>query len=149
MDSLIRDLLRASKQLRLRLEAALAEVGGSFAMFAVLDAVAIEPGLSQRAIGDRLSIEGPSITRHLDHLEAEGLVTRQRDREDRRIIHITLTATGQARYEALCPIVHQHECDLLAPYSPDEAALLRRFLGHIHRTAGAEAAPVAVGDEQG
>ena len=131
MESLIRDLLRAAKQVRLRMEDALAEVGGSFAMFAVLDAVAIEPGLSQRAIAQRLSIEGPSITRHLDHLEGEGLVTRQRDQIDRRVIHITLTAAGQTRYDALCPIVAAHECALFAPFAPADVMVLRQLLHQI------------------
>lgn len=131
MDSLIRDLLRGAKQLRMQLEAAMVEGGGSFAMFVVLDAVALEPGLSQRAIASRLSIEGPSITRHLDHLEREGLVTRQRDIADRRIMHITLTDDGRARYIALCPIIQSYEARLFTTYTPEDRLVLERFLQQI------------------
>ena len=131
MDSLIRDLLRTAKQLRLQLDDALTAVGGAVAMFAILDAVAVEPGLSQREIADRIAVEGPAVTRQLDHLEAEGLVTRQRDAEDRRILHVTLTPAGWARYATLGPLVSAYEQTLLNPFSPDEIAVIGRFLHHI------------------
>jgi MarR family transcriptional regulator for hemolysin len=131
MASLIRDLLRTTKVLRLHLDDALTAAGGAMAMFAILDAVAVEPGLSQREIAERIAVEGPAVTRQLDHLEAEGLVIRQRDSGDRRILHVTLTPAGWARYATLGPLISAHEQKLLEPFTSDEIAVLAQFLQHI------------------
>ena len=53
-----------------------------------------EPGLACREIGDRMIKRDPDITRLLDRLEARGLVTRGRDRADRRVITTRVTAEG-------------------------------------------------------
>src|SRR5215468_742834 len=98
MQSTVRELMRTAKLLRLSMEEALAAAGGSFATFVTLDAVCIDAGLSQREIARRLSIEGPSVTRHLDHLEAEGLIERRGDPADRRLTRVFLTDAGKERY---------------------------------------------------
>jgi Transcriptional regulators len=43
------------------------------------------------------------VTRHLDRLEREGLVTRSRDLEDRRQISVELTAAGKALHRGSAP----------------------------------------------
>lgn len=135
MESLIRSLLRTAKQIRLCMETALAKADSSFARFAVMDALAEEPGLSQRDIGERLSIEGPSITRHLDHLEAEEYVLRQRDRTDRRITRCYLTEAGRHHYNELCPLVAQIEAEAFAQTSPDELLTFAQVLHHLRDSA--------------
>jgi MarR family transcriptional regulator for hemolysin len=132
MGSTVRELLRTAKLLRLCMEEALAEAGGSFATFVILDAVSVEPGLSQREIARRLSIEGPSVTRHLDHLEAEGLIERRGDPSDRRLTRVFLTDAGKERYLALCPIVHSQEETLFADTDPAQVESFRSLLHDLH-----------------
>jgi DNA-binding MarR family transcriptional regulator len=43
----------------------------------------------------------PDITRLLDRLEARGLLTRTRDRQDRRVITARITSEGQRLLEVL------------------------------------------------
>jgi DNA-binding MarR family transcriptional regulator len=51
-------------------------------------------GLACREIGERMVTRDPDVTRLLDRLEDRGLVTRTRDREDRRVITTRITDDG-------------------------------------------------------
>ncbi|HKD75838.1 MAG TPA: MarR family transcriptional regulator [Ktedonobacterales bacterium] len=134
MGSIVRDFCRTAKQVRLQLETGLAAVGGSYATFVVLDAISYESGLSQRDIAHRISIEGPALTRHLDHLEADGLVERRRDPADRRIVRVYPTEAGTQLYDSLCPVVARLEHRLIATLKPQELAILRQALAAIQKT---------------
>jgi DNA-binding MarR family transcriptional regulator len=57
------------------------------------------------AIGERLVSQDPDITRLLDRLERQGLVRRQRDLRDRRIVLSQITAEGLAQLKKLDGIV--------------------------------------------
>jgi MarR family transcriptional regulator for hemolysin len=127
-ESSVRRLLRAAKGVRLCMEAALSEAGASFATFAILDAVSIEDGLSQRQLASRLSIEGPPLTRHLDRMEEDGLVVRRRDAHDRRVQRVYPTAAGTHLYAALCPLVAELERELLAEVPASQAQAFAQIL---------------------
>src|SRR5690242_13209745 len=77
----------------------LGEHGGSLATWLVLHHAVVEPDLGQSQLAARLSIEAPTLVRHLDKLEADGLLERRRDPRDRRVVRIRVTAAG-ARAEA-------------------------------------------------
>jgi DNA-binding MarR family transcriptional regulator len=130
----VRTVLLGSRYMRQELERRFAAENVSFAAFTVLDAIAAAPGLNQRAIGRSICSEGPSVTRHLDHLEAAGLVTRQRDATDRRTIRVWLTDAGRAQYDALCPIITAFEAEILAPFTPADLATVTRVLDAIRAT---------------
>jgi DNA-binding MarR family transcriptional regulator len=53
------------------------------------------PGISQKEMADRLEVEPISVARLVDKLEANGLVERRADEQDRRIwrLHLLPTAT--------------------------------------------------------
>lgn len=51
-------------------------------------------GLTCSGIGDRLLTRGPDITRLLDRLEAQGMIERERDTEDRRVVTTRITESG-------------------------------------------------------
>ena len=59
----------------------LADLGSSVTEWIVLRniAVAPEPGASQAEIARFSDMGGPALVRHIDRLEADGLVTRTRD----------------------------------------------------------------------
>jgi DNA-binding MarR family transcriptional regulator len=138
MGSNLRTVLLGARSMRQELERRFVAAGASFAAFTVLDAIAEAPGLNQRAIGRRICSEGPSVTRHLDHLETAGLVTRQRDATDRRTIRVWLTDTGHAQHEALCPLVTAFEAEIFAPFTSTDIATLTRVLGAIRAMLSAD-----------
>jgi DNA-binding MarR family transcriptional regulator len=53
------------------------------------------PGsLSCRSIGDRMISHDPDMTRLLDRLEKRGLITRERQKDDRRVVKTHITPEG-------------------------------------------------------
>ncbi|MBI2001162.1 MAG: MarR family transcriptional regulator [candidate division NC10 bacterium] len=66
-------------------------------------------GLACREIGERMITKDPDVTRLLDRLEERGLVTRTRDRADRRVITTRITKKGVALLNELDePVAQLH-----------------------------------------
>lgn len=51
-------------------------------------------GLACRGIGERLITHDPDITRLLDRMEKRGLITRERQKDDRRVVKTRITPRG-------------------------------------------------------
>ncbi len=51
-------------------------------------------GLACRGIGDRMITHDPDITRLLDRMEKRGLITRERQKDDRRVVKTRITPRG-------------------------------------------------------
>jgi len=51
-------------------------------------------GLACRGIGDRMITHDPDITRLLDRMEKRGLITRERQKDDRRVVKTRITPKG-------------------------------------------------------
>lgn len=60
-----------------------------------------EEGVTQKELVERASIEQSTMAEHLDRLEADGLVYRERDREDGRRYRIFLTDKAKEMSEDL------------------------------------------------
>src|SRR5260370_6314463 len=61
----------------------------------------------QCVLADEVGIEGPSLVRLIDLLQAEGLVERREDPTDRRAKMLHLTALGEIRAEELNRILRR------------------------------------------
>jgi DNA-binding MarR family transcriptional regulator len=68
----------------------------TFGQFQHLRNLWVENGLTQAELSRRVGIEMASSTAILDSLEAEGLITRERNATDRRKINVFLTPAGAA-----------------------------------------------------
>ena len=51
--------------------------------------------LSLSELSDKIRAQNSTVTGIIDRMEREGLVTRERSKEDRRVVHIRLTPKGQ------------------------------------------------------
>lgn len=131
MDFLGRHLALLAKALRAHFEARLSELGASWPAWAVLTCAIEEDGLSQRQLAARMGIEGPTLTRHLDHLEADGLIVRRRDGHDRRILRVSATPAAHRLHARLAAVARDLDADLVVGLSPSEVAELRRLLAHL------------------
>ncbi|HYL85777.1 MAG TPA: MarR family transcriptional regulator [Candidatus Angelobacter sp.] len=58
-------------------------------------------GLACRGIGERMITHDPDITRLLDRMEKRGLITRERQKDDRRVVKTRITAQGLALLKPL------------------------------------------------
>jgi len=95
-------IVLAGRRWRSLLDERLRPLGHSAPRMEALSAIARSAQLSAQVdIAKRIGIEGPTLTRTLDHLEAEGLVQRLPDPNDRRANRIKLTRKGD---EALAEI---------------------------------------------
>jgi DNA-binding MarR family transcriptional regulator len=68
-------------------------------------------GLGCSSIGERMISHDPDITRLLDRMEKRALITRQRQKDDRRVVKTRITAEGLTLLKRLDhPIRELHKC---------------------------------------
>lgn len=121
-----RELILAAKSLRAYFQQAMASEGEALSTFLVLDVVARGEGRRQREIADGIQIEGATMTKHLDRLEAEGLVARRRDPSDRRAVLVDLTPAGRSTHRRLLEVMREaHEACWAGIGDRDRAATKR------------------------
>lgn len=71
--------------------------------FAVLEALYHLGSMTQGEVGAKVLKSGSNMTTVIDNLERNGLVRRERDAKDRRVIHVHLTEAGTGKVEAILP----------------------------------------------
>ncbi len=81
---------------------------------------------AQIAIAKRIGIEGPTLTRMLDTLEAEGLVIRRADPTDRRTKLIELTEAGKRALDEIMAVAHNFRKSILNDLSDVELDAVNR-----------------------
>lgn len=59
------------------------------------------------SLANKLVSRAPDITRMLDRLEQQGLIARHRPEENRRVVQVTLTATGTRLLDEIAGPLHQ------------------------------------------
>jgi len=114
---------------------ALAGVGGSMPMWFILSNLQGEAWRTQHELARALHIEGPTLTRHLDGLEEEGLVVRRRGPSDRRAVSVELTDAGRARHAEMLRAVQAFNRQLLNGFSAEEIAELQTLLARLEQNA--------------
>jgi len=75
----------------------------TYSQFAVLEALYHLGSLTQGDISAKVLKSGSNMTTVIDNLERDGLVRRQRDASDRRVIHVHLTEAGSSKIESVLP----------------------------------------------
>lgn len=122
-------IVMAARRWRALIDEHLRERGHSASRMEAMASIAYSAaGATQIQVAKRIGIEGPTLTRTLDMLEADGLVERLADPKDRRNKHMRLT---QAGYEALADmfkITQRLRKHLVNGISESEIAANSRFL---------------------
>lgn len=93
---------------------------------------------SQRSIAAEVGVEGPTLTHHLNRMEGDGLVTRQRDPQNRRAHQVELTDRGHAEFRSLVGVVQTFDERLRAGLTDAELATLRQLLQRLAANAATE-----------
>jgi len=75
-----------------------------------------------------LTYDTGSMTRMLDRLADKGLITRERNPDDRRAVQLRLTPIGQALHPKLMEIAEQVLARHLAGFTPAEIEQFQRFI---------------------
>lgn len=104
-------------------------------MWLVLIALKSRPSANQRELADAVGIQGPTLTHHLDAMEAAGLLTRRRKPENRRVHMVELTAAGEALFVRLRDAAMAFDQRLRVGFSESDidstAAVLTRLQANV------------------
>jgi MarR family transcriptional regulator for hemolysin len=122
------DVTRTGRLLSLEFNEALSEAGGSLPQWLILAALKRGDHAMQRDIAAAIGIEGATLTHHLNRMEADGLVRRDRVAGNRRTQVVTVTPDGDALFGRLLRAVVAFDQRLRAGFSERELNTLRRLL---------------------
>jgi DNA-binding MarR family transcriptional regulator len=127
--SVMFSLLEAAHALEARVEAALARVGLSSAKYTVLAKLARagEP-LTLSDLAAQVSCVRSNMTQLVDRLEAEGLVRRVDDPEDRRMVRAALTKLGEEKEAAGAEQMGRIQSQVAAVLTKADRGALERAL---------------------
>ncbi len=128
-----RSIGRAHKMVRAWGDREMAALDSSVTEWIVLFhiAAAPAPGASQTEIARFSEMGGPALVRHIDRLEADGIVTRTRDTADRRVIRLALTEAGHERLDALRQVMARCDVAMRSVLTADEAAVMQTALDKV------------------
>ena len=117
-------VLRLARNLRRETEA----LGVTSHQATLLWLVRSRPGLSLRELASEEGISAPSLSGHVDRLEAAGLLRRVRSSDDRRRVGLELTAEGRALLKRIRARRTTWLADGLARLTDEEREQLERAL---------------------
>lgn len=126
-------LTRASETLNALLELGLASAGLSMSQFGILEALLHLGPLCQRELGEKLLRSGGNITLVVDNLEKRGLVRRVRQKNDRRMIAVHLTAKGLRLISSIFPAHAAAITKMMNSLSASEQEQLRKLCRKLGR----------------
>jgi MarR family transcriptional regulator for hemolysin len=89
----------------------------------------------QGVLADEMGIEGPSLVRLIDLLQAEGLVERREDPTDRRAKMLHITALGQSKVAEINRVVGRLRSELLGSIPEQNLAVTFETLQRIEAAA--------------
>jgi MarR family transcriptional regulator, transcriptional regulator for hemolysin len=126
---------RTAKALSRAFDDALVAAGGSTPTWLVLLAIKSGGHRTQGDLAEAVGVRQPTLTHHLDALERDGLVHREREPGNRRVQQVTLTDTGEQLFLRLRRAAGSFDGRLRAGLDETEVTELRRLLSHLVENA--------------
>ncbi len=128
-------ILKTADGLSQQAEQLIKSAGLTMAQYNVLRILrGAEPeGLLCRGISDRMISRDPDITRLLDRMESHGWITRQREKEDRRVVKTRITEEGLAVLKTLDQPVRELHKGQFSHMSGSELKTLAKLLEEVER----------------
>lgn len=125
------ELTRTAKLVSRAFDQALAEVDGALPTWAILASLKAARHGKQQDIAEAIGIEGATLTHHLNRLERDGLVSRSRDPDNRRVHRVTLTEAGEQTFFRMLAAVQAFDQQLRAGLTGEDEATLRAVLDRL------------------
>lgn len=113
-------LLRATRAVQAQVEPRLVAEGLTMTQLGVLEAILHKGPLTHRELGRKVLTSAANMTDVVNKLAARGLVARLRCPADHRLVHVMLTACGQALIERVFPLHAGDIARAMAGLSPAE-----------------------------
>ncbi|MDP5227103.1 MULTISPECIES: MarR family transcriptional regulator [Arthrobacter] len=105
----------------------------------VIRIVARNPGISQRALADRLGAVQSRVVTLVDRLESAGLVSRTRSESDRRMQLLALTNAGESMLGGLRQAAEEQEKQLTSGFTEEQKTALFELLSALGAARGLDA----------
>lgn len=136
LDTFIK-LQRASDSFMARLHAHGTHAELTPSQFAVMETLHHLGPLCQNVIASKVLKSSGNMTMVIDNLEKHGLVRRERDVEDRRLVRVSLTPAGEEAISHIFPVHVAAIVEEMSALTPDE----QRTLGALCRKLGRKSQP--------
>ena len=114
-------LARAAHVLVQGFAAELRARGTSLPVWRALAALLAHPDETVSRLAEACLLQQPTMTKLLDRMVRDGLVTRSQDARDRRVIRVALTPRGKRLATELLAVAERHETEVLARHPQAEA----------------------------
>jgi MarR family transcriptional regulator for hemolysin len=135
-------LSQTAKRLSRAFDGALAAAGGSLPTWLVLMSLMREGKLSHGELAQRVGIQGPTLTHHLDAMADQGLVLRERLPDNRRVQVASLTPAGVAMFHRLRVAAAEHDRRIRSAFGDAELSQMRTFLSRLSEHFAERAEPL-------
>jgi MarR family transcriptional regulator, transcriptional regulator for hemolysin len=135
------DVSRTGRLVSRAFNETLVEAGGSLPQWLVLTTLKAGDHAMQRDLADAIGIEGATLTHHLNRMEDDGYVRRERASGDRRSQLVTLTPAGERQFAALLQEVIGFDEKLRAGFSARELTTVEKLLARLRANVGSEEGP--------
>ena len=106
--------------------------------FGILILLSITGGVSQTQIANMLGKDRPNITRMIDILEKKGLIRREKDENNRRILKVYLTDEGFKKAELARPLKERIDKIQSKALTQEEVQVLGKLLKKVRNSIAKE-----------
>ncbi len=130
-DFLPYQLYRVTNRLNARLIGRLKSIGINASEWRVLSVLRSYGTLSVGNIAERTLMEQPTVSRVVNQLERQVMVSRRPSLEDSRVTDVTLTHIGSNAFDAIMPSAIRHEESALQGFTRKEVTALQKYLERI------------------
>ena len=134
-------LASAARIVRRAFDEALGEAGGSLSVWLVLLNLKIRRPANQRELAESVGVKEATLTHHLNSMDAEGLITRQRDATNRRMHVVELTDVGEQAFLRLRAAAAAFDQRLRAGISEKEVTSFEGVLDRLVQNVAADDEP--------
>ena len=121
-------LAQTAKAVGRAFDDALSEAGGSRPAWLILLALKTGQPSTQTDLAVAVGIREATLSHHLSALEADRLVARMRDPDNRRVQQVTLTPAGDRQFLVLAKAAQAYDRRLSTGLTDRDTAALRRIL---------------------
>jgi len=135
---------RVSREFHREVEAA----GLSVTEWRVLASLAGSPGESIGSLSLLALTKQPTLSKVVQRMERDGLVTRSGTRSDRRQTLVSIAPRGQALSESLLARALQHQAAVLEPFGRENGEMLVQMLRQLLALHPPEALPETTGQAE-
>lgn len=131
-------LTRVSRAVSRAFDEALARAGGSLPVWLIMISMKSSDLASQRELAEAVGVREATMTHHLAAMESAGMISRRRDKSNRRVQLVELTPLGEDAFLRLRESATAFDAQLRRGLSASEITVLESLLGKLAGNVGPE-----------